>query len=183
MSETSVSAYLQFLSDPSSVLDEAMVRKLERNIEKAKDPIERLRALGALERAQTPDGGAFEAAFVRDAKAWADAEGIPAGAFRTMGVPEEVLVRAGLVKRERRGGRAAKVAKRQFTPIAVIQEWVLAQPGRFTLADVRTNLGGSPATIKKALDDLVASGKVHNHGSLDKKAGRGRTPYVYSVGR
>jgi hypothetical protein len=43
--------------------------------------------------------------FIALAKGYADAEMIPASAFYALGVPEEVLLAAGIVKDQRIGGR------------------------------------------------------------------------------
>jgi hypothetical protein len=43
--------------------------------------------------------------FIALAKGYADAEDIPATAFRALGVPEEVLAAAGIVDERRIGGR------------------------------------------------------------------------------
>ncbi|MCC6435049.1 MAG: hypothetical protein IT196_08480 [Acidimicrobiales bacterium] len=183
--------YLQYLADPTKLVDPASVKKLENDVEKAKDPIDKLKAVAALERAQAVDGQFYEEAFIRSARSWAETEGIPLAAFKTMGVPDSVLARAGFDDGRRRGGRNRAAAKRagtrtgraRSTSAEVIREWVLATTGSFTLADVQKGIGGSPATIKKAIDELTEAGKVENLGAVAEHHGRGRAPYHYSLKR
>jgi len=94
--ESAVRAYLQYLADPTSVVDAAAVKNAQDAVAKAKDSIQRLKALGALERAQATDVTVYRNDFVRYARAWATEEGIPASAFRELGVPADVLAEAGL---------------------------------------------------------------------------------------
>ena len=147
----------------------------------ASDPIARLKAVAALETARAVDGSVFEEGFVRHARSWAEAEGIPAAAFRTMGVPDAVLARAGFedARRRSKGGRGATRAK--STSTETIQEWVLATRSSFTLSDVQAQVGGSPVTIKKAIDELTDSGKLMNLGAVTDHTGRGRAPYHYRL--
>ncbi|MEZ5234211.1 MAG: hypothetical protein R2749_16115 [Acidimicrobiales bacterium] len=174
--------YLQYLADPTKLVDQASVKKLESDVDKAKDPIDKLKAVAALERARAVDGQQHEDAFIRNARAWADAEGIPLAAFKTMGVPDAVLARAGFDDGRRRGGRSRSAAKRattrsgraKSTSADAIREWVLATAGTFTLADVQKGIGGSPATIKKAIDELIEADKVENLGAAAEHHGRGR---------
>lgn len=190
-SEDAVRMYLQYLADPTKLVDQASVKKLESDVDKAKDPIDKLKAVAALERARAVDGQQHEDAFIRNARAWADAEGIPLAAFKTMGVPDAVLARAGFDDGRRRGGRSRSAAKRattrsgraKSTSADAIREWVLATAGTFTLADVQKGIGGSPATIKKAIDELIEADKVENLGAAAEHHGRGRAPYHYTLKR
>ncbi len=183
--------YLQYLADPTKLVDQASVKKLENDVEKAKDPIDKLKAVAALERARAVDGRLYEDAFIRNARAWAEAEGIPLAAFKTMGVPDAVLSRAGFDDGRRRAGRTRTTTKRaasrsgraKSTSADAIREWVLATTGSFTLADVQKGIGGSPATIKKAIDELITDGKVENLGAVSEHHGRGRAPYHYTLQR
>lgn len=175
--------YLQYLADPSSLVDTDSVRNLEDAVDKATDPVEKLKAITALERASTQDGSEYEAAFVREAKAWADSEGIPGSAFRSMGVPGDVLTRAGFgggrrSKGPRKAG-APRVGRAKSTNIGAIQAWVLASDGPFTSADVQRGVGGSAATIKKAIDALADAGDVENLGPVTGHSARGRAPFHY----
>ncbi len=180
--------YLQYLADPTKLVDATSVKKLENDADKAKDPIDKLKAIAALERARSVDGSVYEEAFIRNARPWAEAEGIPLAAFRTMGVPDAVLNRAGFSDVRRRGRTPAKrgttrSGRARSTSAEAIQSWVLATSGPFTLADVQHSIGGSPATIKKAIDELIETGKLQNLGPIADHHGRGRAPYHYSLAR
>ena len=176
--------YLQYLADPSKLVDEASVKKLEQDVERAKDPVDKLKAVAALERARAVDGSVFEDAFIRDARAWAETEGIPMAAFRTMGVADAVLTRAGFDDGRRRGSRrgtTSRAGRAKSTSAEAIQQWVLSTRSSFTLADVQKSVGGSPATIKKAIDELTEADKLQNLGPVTDHVGRGRAPYHYRL--
>src|SRR3712207_13552 len=111
--EEAVRLYLMFLADPDKLVDQAGLKKLESEVDKAKDPIDRVRAIAALEKAKNVDGSAYRSDFIRYAKDWADSEGVPAAAFRQMGVPDDVLTEAGFeTGRRRRGGRRGVASSR-----------------------------------------------------------------------
>jgi hypothetical protein len=63
----------------------------------------------------------------------------------------------------RRRGAAPSGERRQrakAVPVDEIKAFVLKEKGTFTLADVMNGVGGSPATVRKAVDELVESGQV-----------------------
>lgn len=182
--EDAVRMYLQFLADPQELVDRDALNKLESNVEKAKDPITKLRAIAALERARNVDGSSYETAFVLHAQDWAATEGIPVAAFSSMGVPDAVLARAGLKPRNDRvaaRARSQRGGRARSTSTETLQAWVLERVAPFTLAELQQNVGGSPATLKKAVEQLIAAGKVQNLGSSPSHAGRGRAPYLYQT--
>lgn len=187
--EGAVRLYLMYLSDPDSLRDEARINALTADVEKAKDPIDKLRALAELERARAVDPSQFREGFVRNAKAWADEQGIGPGAFRELGVPEDALAEAGFdvgTRRGRgRGGRRGVVSggrqRAKAVPAEDIKRQVLELSGPFTLSDVMERAGGSPATVRKAVEDLVESGKVEKLGPAADHSGRGRAPTQYAV--
>src|SRR4051812_19384760 len=80
--ESAVRAYLQYLQDPTSVVDVAVVKKAQSAVERARDPIDRLKALGALERSQATDKAVYKDDFVKLARTWAQGEDVPVSAFR-----------------------------------------------------------------------------------------------------
>jgi hypothetical protein len=57
---------------------------------------------------------------------------------------------------------------------------VLAQTGTFLLADVMAGVGGSQATVRKAIDELIDAGAVTKLGPVPGYTGRGRAPTQYS---
>ncbi|WCO66244.1 hypothetical protein PO878_17215 [Iamia majanohamensis] len=94
-----IRAYLDVVgacSEPA--LDEPAIQALRDRISTETDVMAKLLLLAELdreERGRVVDQSAFEAAFVAGAKAWADAEDVPAYAFRALGVPDDVLRQAG----------------------------------------------------------------------------------------
>jgi predicted ArsR family transcriptional regulator len=65
-------------------------------------------------------------------------------------------------------------------PVDDIKAYILSTKGTFTLADVTNAIGGSQATIRKAVDELVESGAVEKVGPVPDYSGRGRAPIQYS---
>jgi hypothetical protein len=185
--EAAVRLYLLWLEDPSNLVDEANVKKAEAAVERAKDPIERLHALADLEHARQADGDAVTKSFVAQAKAWADSEDIPVSAFREMGVPDDVLAEAGFaMQRPRRGRRVqssgSSRSRAPRVPIEQITAAVNRLPKQFTLSDLGEKAGGgSPATLRKAVDDLISQKKVKKVGPMENYKGRGRAPTVYEL--
>ena|GEM_PF-1438477 len=176
--EHAVRLYLQHLADPSASVDQTRVRELEAEVSRTTDPLDRLRAITALERARTVDGSALRQGFVRHARAWAEAEGIAPNAFLELGVPREVLVEAGLLPGSRRAGRASSGRSKVTT--GQIATWVLGRSKPFTLADIEAELGGSPVTVRKALAELEAARRLTRLGTVPDHHGRGRAPLLFA---
>ncbi len=178
--ESSVRRYLQFLQDPSSARDEAAISAAQAAVDSAKDVIDRIKALAVLERASTADAEEIRSGFVLHAKAWATENGVTAAAFRQMQVPATALMEAGVLdgsparKGKAKGSAAARSAR---VGIHAIQDAIPA--GDFTLSDLMERAGGSPATVRKAVEALVGTGVVERVGSDPKHQGRGRAPILY----
>jgi hypothetical protein len=181
-SEESIRAYLNFVADPSSSLDAREIARLEKLVSTTTDPLEKLRVAAQLEQAKAPDGSALQTAFVREAKRWADAEGIPVGAFRQLGVPDDVLRKAGLI-RGTKGTSRRRSAERTSRRVTVddIKAWALAQPEVFTIKDVTQAIGGSLVTANKALQELVVDGTLQNLGPAADHKGPGRAPARFTL--
>ena len=185
--EDAVRRYLVHLEDPSKLVDEAKVTAAQAAVERATDPLARLKALADLEHARQPDTSEVEADFVTNAKAYADSESIPVSAFREMGVPADVLARAGVAVKPRRvTGTTATGAPRQRAPrvsLETIKAAAVRLPKQFTLADLAEKAGGgSQGTLRKAVDDLVAEGRLRRLGPVPSYRGRGRAPILYEQG-
>lgn len=183
--EQSVRAYLNFLSDPAASLDTRNIARLEKLVATTTDPVERLRQAAALEQARTPNGNGLLADFIRDAKAWADAEMVPATAFQQMGVSDDVLRKAGLLKPARGAATRRRSGERSGRRVTVedIKSWALGQPDAFTIKDVTQAIGGSLVTANKALQELVAEGALSNLGPAEDHKGPGRAPARFAVSR
>ena len=184
--ELAVRRYLNFLQDPTSIVDTKRIAELELQLSSSTDSIERLHTTAALEKAKFADGDSVRAAFVKNARAYANAFDLPASAFRGMGVDENTLNDAGLqgAQKGSKGKktksvpagrlRAPKVAK------ASIHQHILGLKGAFTLNDVMDSFGGSIGTVNTVVKELVASGSVKNLGPDTNHQGRGRAPIRYS---
>jgi hypothetical protein len=187
--EGAVRLYLLYLEDPSKLRDESEIQRKTQAVLDAEDPIDKLKALADLERVAKVDEEPLRKGFVEHAKAWAEPQGIPVTAFRELQVPDEVLREAGFdvpatsPRRRRGGGAPAPNDGRQrakAVPVEDIKSYVLQQTGTFVLTDVMNGVGGSPATVRKAVDDLVESGQVERLGPVPDYQGRGRAPIQYN---
>jgi hypothetical protein len=183
-SESAVRTYLTYLSDPTSLVDAVEVAKLQKKVAAAKDPVDKLLALAAVERANAADPGAYVEGFVANAKQWAASEGIPASAFRSMGVPDDVLRAAGLDGTRRGRGRpkAASGPSRTRRPSVKadqLESGILTLSGEFSIKDVADQVGGSTQPIRSALERLEAQGKVTAAG--ERAGGRGRAAKTWKV--
>jgi len=177
--EGAVLAYLLALRDPRLLIDQTVVSDLEREVAQASDPIDKIKALAALRRAQSPDRAFAEARFVAVARAWADANDVPPATFVELGVSADVLRSAGFVIDD--GGEHQFQARRtRSVTVAAIEEHIVrhASP-TFTFADIARDIGGSPMTIRKAVRRLEVQGKVERLGPMSSWPGPGRAPVLF----
>jgi hypothetical protein len=184
--EGAVRRYLLYLDDPSKLRDETEIQKKTQVVLDAVDPIDKLKAIADLKRVAQVDEAPLREGFIANAKEWAGANQIPVTAFRELDVPDDVLraagfeVPAGGPARRRPSASAEPRQRAKSVPVDEIKAFVLAQSGTFVLADVQTGAGGSPATVRKAVEELVESGQVERLGPLAGYNGRGRAPIQYS---
>jgi hypothetical protein len=181
--EAAVRLYLQFLDDPSTLVDAAAVKKAQSAVDKAKDPIDRLRAMADLDRVQSTKGSVYKADFIRFARSWAEEEGVPASAFRELGVPNDVLAEAGLdgqpkSRRRPKAGTAPR-SRRPAVKTDQLEAGILGMAEPFTVKDIADRIGGSTITIKAALDRLAAQDKVGEAG--ERSGHRGRASKLWKV--
>jgi hypothetical protein len=188
--ESAVRRYLGWLDDPASVVDHDAVTRAEEAFAAASDPIDRLHAAAARERAKAADVESITAAFETHARAYAEAEGIPLEAFRTLGVSDEVLARAGFAvrtsggrrSRARRAGSGAAGSGGRQTTVTQVKAVADQMPKRFTLAQLADKVGGgSPATIRKAVEGMVTDGRAVRIGPDQDHTGTGRAPIIYEL--
>jgi len=181
--EGAVRLYLMFLQDPESLVDAQSIKKLEAELERAQDPIDRLRAYTAVQRAKVSDDTTYKYDFIKYAKRWADSEGIPVEAFRHAGVEDDVLKAAGIIPTGKRGrGRAISEpsgSRRSRTSPEHLEEGILALDGPFSVRDIIDSVGSSTVTVKAALDRLEATGKIKPAG--ERSSRRGRAAKVWEV--
>jgi hypothetical protein len=188
--EVAVRRYLDFLADPTSIVDKARIATLEAELASAKDPMTKLHTHAALEKARHSDGDSVRSLFVKHARAYALAHELPASAFRSVGVSEIALVEAGFDlghgRLKAKAGKAGKVglpAGRQRAPKvskSSIQAHILSIGGSFTLNDVMSGVGGSIGTVNTVVKELVTAGKIKQLGPDTNHQGRGRAPIRYS---
>ncbi len=193
--EVAVRAYLNFLADPSSVRDVAQIGRLHAELSEATDPIRKLKLLSELERAEAGDGEGVKLGFILHAKGWADSQGVTEAAFRTMGVPDDVLKAAGFSAGGRRMPasppatritRLPTVMPKQRAPkvsIEQIKRHALSQEGPFTIRSVMEGVGGSPATVAKAVAELQEEGRIADAGPDPEYSARGKRPNRFEVVR
>jgi hypothetical protein len=181
--EGSVRQYLLYLDDPSKLRDESEIQKKTKAVLDAADPIEKLKALADLERVANIDEKPLREGFVANAKAWAEAQGIPLAAFRELKVSDDVLREAGFdvpsSRSRRRAGGGEGRQRAKAVPVEEIKAFIVKQKGTFLLVDVINGVGGSQATVRKAIDELIQSGEVEKLGPVPDYQGRGRAPLQY----
>lgn len=189
LAEQAVRRYLEFLADPSSAVDGARVAELETALASSHDVIAKLKLHGELERARQGDVAELRSAFARHARAWAQRNDVSVEAFRALGVSDIALAESGfdlgrsVASRARSApvARAARAQRSSNVSAKTIREAILGRSGTFTLARVMAEAGGSPGTIRKVVDELEASGLVHNEGADPHHSGRGRSPHLFRV--
>ena len=189
--ESAVRRYLAWLEDPASVIDQGALHRAEEAFASATDPIDRLHAAAARERARAADVAAITRNFVAHARVYGEAESIPVEAFRALGVPDDVLSEAGFAMaslRRRRGpavigDRRSGLRSGERAPqvgVVQIKEALGSVAVTFTLAQLAEQAGGgSPATVRKAVDGLIAEGRVEKLGPDPDHTGPGRAPTRY----
>lgn len=178
--EEAVRQYLLYLDDPGAVRDEDAIHTAEAAVARATDPIEKLRAISALERARAVDGDAVKAAFVAHAKEWADAEGISAKSFLEIGVPGKVLLEAGISDPGGRVRRPSGSAYRNRAPRLSEREVMAKIPeGPFTIAELADLIERNTGTTTNYVRKLLSRGALVDLGDDPNHDGRGRAPKRY----
>lgn len=173
-------------STDKAIVDKEAVKALKTQVRNEEDPIEKLRLLAALEEEQqgrVQDRSAEEAAFVENAKAWAEAEEIPVSAFQALHVPDEMLRKAGFTvtassgtgNTRRSSGRAPRI------PLDEVAAVVRSLGTWWTLADLADKLDRDPATVRNYVAKLIEDGQVEDIGEDPNHGGRGRAPKRYRV--
>jgi hypothetical protein len=177
--EGAVRLYLLYLEDPAKLRDEAEIQKRTKAVLDAKDPIDKLKALAELERVANVEEKPLRAGFVAHAKAWAEDQNVPPAAFRELKVPDDVLREAGfnVSSGRKRGGEGRQRAK--AVPVEEIKSFITNLKGNFILTDVISGIGGSQATVRKAVDELISAKQLVKLGPVTNYQGRGRAPIEY----
>ncbi|MCU1392826.1 MAG: hypothetical protein JWM34_1254 [Ilumatobacteraceae bacterium] len=202
--ERAIRRYLQWLADPASIVDSAAIDAAEARARETTDVIEKLKALSRVENLRAGDSASVRRAFLDHAKSWGEANEISAASWIRLGVPPEVLREAGITGNRaavrpstygssggsggsssgrptasRSGGTPRPKAASVPTGEIVAHVATLTEP--FVLTDLSESVGGSPMTVRKAVDQLVADGKVRRLGPDPRHNGRGRAPIRYET--
>ncbi|MBK5222078.1 MAG: hypothetical protein JJE52_04220 [Acidimicrobiia bacterium] len=183
--EDAVRRYLTWIDDPSSLRDEDHITELQSRIDAARDPIDKIHLASELHWAKKVDGTHLRRDFLAVARRWAEANRIVPEAFMEMGVPTEDLRQAGFAvdTRPRRKSETGTVApstpRAERVGVERIREGAMSFDAAFTIADLRDRVGGSPGTVRKALEAMVAEGRVENLGPDANWPGPGRPPNRY----
>jgi hypothetical protein len=177
--ERAVRDYLTLTRDPNQLIDRDKVAALQRKIETATDPIERLTLRAELEAIEGIDRTAITERFVANVKDWAREHGITAEALIAEGADEKLLRRAGITlpaDRRRRGGRGTE---RQSRVSASTIAAAIPAMGTFTISQLVARTGGSHGTVRKVIADEVREGRIKQIGTDSAHSGPGRAPTLY----
>lgn len=177
--EDAVRRYVTALRDPEALVDKDEIDRLQTELNQTGDPVAMLRIRQRLHELHTATPQTYEGDFVEHARAWAEANGVGAEAFRAEGVSDEVLERAGL----RPNGHGEGAGSRRSRVSADAVRRAVPPRARFTLHDIRRKTGASTATIRKTLTTMVAEGAITDLGPAENHRGPGRAPRVYQRGR
>jgi hypothetical protein len=194
-SEVAIRRYLEFVANPDSARDDAAIEQLESQLAVTSHMLGRLRLLSDIERAKQVDGAPLLDEFVKHARMWAASNRITVDAFKAMGVSQVVLAQAGFdLGHGSIHDRSAKTAagstrgprrapQGPSVSSSVVKDWMLGQPGSFTIAQAMAGAGASMMTVKKAANELVAAQRLNSLGQLAVPGVRGRAPEHFSVER
>jgi hypothetical protein len=183
--EAAVRRYLMAVADPTTLIDVEEVDRLDALLAEADDPVDKLRILSARDRASTVNMAEAEEGFVATASAWATANEVSSDAFAQLGVPQQVLVQAGLAsaRNPRPAGRPASSARKPNRAGARVSSSTVAATiphGPFTASDLASASGATVPTVRKVLAEQVASGAVAVVDPPPLWRGKGRAPTFYS---
>lgn len=169
--------YLQYLSDPSSIIDRDRVADLQAKLDASSDAVERLTLRQQLDEARSGDDTAVRDAFVTHAKAWADDHGVSAGAFQAEGVPRDVLADAGLIAKR---GRKTRAPRSRVTADDVRKALPRKKTERVTVNSLAAKTGASVGTVRAVVKEEVEAGRLREVGSDPDHSGPGRAPILYA---
>lgn len=178
--EDALRAYLTALKNPSELRDEDRLAELDKAIKEATDPLEELTLRGEFNRLSSVDPSDYEKGFVEHAKAYADDKGINAEAYRSMGVPNEVLKQAGFDVSVSPGRKRATSTGKRVSQDDV-REFIGSLSDNFTINFVSEATGASLATTRAVIKDMLEAGSIKNLGDDPDHTGRGRPATLYKA--
>jgi hypothetical protein len=184
--EVAVKAYLATLGKPKPRGRQARPKPdFEAATKGITDPLAKLAAIKA-ERERVANavvGNPTEEAFIQYGRTWARIHDYTREDFAALGVPKRVL--DATFGAGRGGGVASKAPVARVRAPRVdpqdLADAVTAKPAGawVTVAGVTREAGGSPATVRKVLDQLSAAGTLTRAFDDPKHTGKGRAPKVW----
>ena len=186
-SENAVRKYLGYLADPTSIVDQAKIDSLSAAVNKATDPIEKLKLISELGTARMIDASAVRGDFIVHAAEWAKANSVTADAFQQMGVSNDVLSAAGLLAKKGRGkakgasGSRAGGTRAPGVRSGGIRAAIVAKSAPFTISGISKSTGATVATVTKVVNAMIEEGGLKNLGQAAKTGARGRAPVQFSA--
>ncbi len=189
--EDGIRGYLDSLRQSDKpVVDREAVKALNSQIREETDAINKLKLLAELETARAgrvPDRAGEKAVFVAEAKAWAEAEGVPASAFQALGVSDDVLKEAGFdvpaggARRAKLAGGARRSSgtRAPAIPLATVATEAKKLGSGWKLTDLAAVLEREPMTVRNYVAKLISQGLVSDLGDDPNHDGRGRAAKLY----
>jgi hypothetical protein len=180
--EVAVKAYLETLGKPRPRGRQARPKPdFEAATKGITDPLAKLAAIKA-ERERVASiviSDDAEEGFIKYGKTWAKIHGYSREDFAALGVTRRVLEAVfggGSAPR----ARAASTRAPRVSTKSIADAITAKPPGTWlTVTGVMSEAGGSPATVRKVLDELAAAGTVTDPIDDPKHSGRGRAPKVW----
>lgn len=183
--EVAVKEYLANLDQPRPRGRQARPKPdFETATQGISDPLEKLAAIKA-ERERVANivvGDSAEEGFVKYGKTWAKIHDYSREDFAALGISRRVLdavfggptLRAHAPSR-RTSTRAPRVSTKDLA------DAITAKPAGtwLTVSGLMREVGGSPATVRKVLDELAATGSLTDPILDPKHSGRGPAPKVW----
>ena len=180
--EIAVKEYLATIDQPKARGRQARPKPdFEAATKGISDPLAKLAAIKA-ERERVANivvGDSAEDGFVKYGKVWAKIHDYGREDFAALGVSRRVLdaVFGGGTPRVRAttSSRAPRVSTKDLA------DAISAKPAGtwLTVSALMREVGGSPATVRKVLDELAAEGTVTDPIDDPKHSGKGRAPKVW----
>jgi hypothetical protein len=168
-----VRAYLEFLGDPLSILDEKAIKAAQKALNAETDPLKKLRLHSAFNGLRNVDtaGASVKDAFVGIAKQWASDNEVTAKDFIELyNVPRAVLVESGMT---------LKRAERVIT--SVVEAAIQDAKEIFTISSITTKTGSTSQTVTKTVRNLVEAGTVKVVDAPEGTVVTGRPSVHYQV--
>jgi hypothetical protein len=179
--EQAVKAYLATIGQPRPRGRQARPKPdFEAATKGIHDPIAKLAAIKA-ERERVANivvGNLEEEGFIQYGKVWAKIHDYGREDFAALGVSRRVLdatFGSGNARAKPASTRAPRVSTKELA------DAVAAKPAGtwLTVSGVMREVGGSPATVRKVLDELSAAGTLTDPIDDPKHSGKGRAPKVW----